>query len=132
MILLWNDVITVLFLKWWFSISIFPSTSIIEVLWQGRIFPSHLYIYLTYFYLYIFILWIIIHYYHCSRCPQFGHWELLKVVSSVLWHTSITFWTFSYFLACKIFQAYSVLPLLQSLSLLFIQGALIPFFFFFF
>lgn len=42
-------VITVLFLKWWFPISIILSTSIIEVLWQGRTFPSHLFV-SVYFY----------------------------------------------------------------------------------
>lgn len=67
---------TVLFLKWWVSICHFFYMYNWEFCMASfPFFPIYL---LSYIWIFIFILWIIIHYSHCSDCPQFGHWELLK------------------------------------------------------
>lgn len=99
---------TVLFLKWWVSICHFFYMYNWEFCMASfPFFPIYL---LSYIWIFIFILWIIIHYSHCSDCPQFGHWELLK--SPPLLFDTLPWFFFEHFLqAHKIFQEHLILPL---------------------
>lgn len=84
--------ITVLFLKWWVSVCHFFYMYNWEFCMANfPFFPIYLH---SYIWIFIFILWIIIHYSHCSDCLQFGHWELLKSPPLLFDTLPWFFWTF--------------------------------------
>lgn len=101
--------ITVVFTKWWFSVSIISSTSIN---WNSAVRKSF-----PFSSTYVFIclpinidswilisLYAIIHYNHClfhsSDCPRFGHWEPFQVGSS----SYLTFLSLFFFFSTCLFS----------------------------
>lgn len=106
-----ETVITVLFLRWWFSVFIIPSTCVIGVLYGVRkSFPFFCIYLLSYIWIFIFILWIIMHSYHCSNFSQFGHWDLLTLPPLFFDMLTSLCWTFPYFLAQDLPDSFCISP----------------------